>query len=182
MPSRRCRTSTSRLTNTRNGCPGRSRGVKSIRLRAASIDATCRAGENGRDAGPNVWTAHRFVAAVALGGAGVSHPKQAMDTAAALPASPCLRPYVSAVTKVRAPCKHFLRRHSRTQCHPRRVLSVVGQRLGLAAADSIPERRLWANFPALCRRRLPESVERDLIGAWQLALIEACPLAGRPQR
>jgi hypothetical protein len=29
-------------------------------------------------------------------------------------------------------------------------------------------------------RRLPETVERDLIGAWQLASSEACPLAGRP--
>ena len=56
------------------------------------------------------------------------------------------------------------------------------RRLGSAAADSIPECRLWADFPALCRRRLPETVERDLIGAWQLASIEVCPLAGRPQR
>jgi hypothetical protein len=27
---------------------------------------------------------------------------------------------------------------------------------------------LVADLPALCRRRLPETVERDLIGAWQL--------------
>src|SRR4051794_28900333 len=72
--------------------------------------------------------------------------------------------------------------HSGTQCHSGRVLSVVGQRLGPAAADSIPERRPWADLPVLCRRRLPETAERDLIGAWQLASIEACPLAGRPQR
>jgi hypothetical protein len=25
-----------------------------------------------------------------------------------------------------------------------------------------------ADVPALCRRRLPETAERDLIGAWQL--------------
>jgi hypothetical protein len=37
-----------------------------------------------------------------------------------------------------------------------------------------------ADLPVLCRRRLPETVERDLIGAWQLASIEACPLVGRP--
>jgi transposase len=37
-----------------------------------------------------------------------------------------------------------------------------------------------ADLPALCRRRLPETVERDLIGAWLLASSEACPLAGRP--
>jgi hypothetical protein len=37
----------------------------------------------------------------------------------------------------------------------------------LAAADSIPERRPRADVPALCRRRLPETVECDLIGAWQ---------------
>jgi hypothetical protein len=42
----------------------------------------------------------------------------------------------------------------------------VRKRLGSAAADSIPERRPRADFPALCRRRLPETVERDLIGAW----------------
>ena len=63
-----------------------------------------------------------------------------------------------------------------------RVLSGCGLRLGKAAADSIPERRLVADLPVFCRRRLPETVERDLIGAWQLASIEACPLAGRPQR
>ena len=62
------------------------------------------------------------------------------------------------------------------------VASGGGKRLGLAAADSIPDRRPWADLPVLCRRRLPETVERDLIGAWQLASIEACPLVGRPQR
>jgi len=53
------------------------------------------------------------------------------------------------------------------------VVSDVGKRLGLAAADSIPERRLRADFPALCRRRLPETVERDLIGAWQLPRVRS---------
>ena len=48
------------------------------------------------------------------------------------------------------------------------VASGGGKRLGLAAADSIPERRPRADLPALCRRRLPETVERDLIGAWLL--------------
>jgi hypothetical protein len=62
------------------------------------------------------------------------------------------------------------------------VLSGCGLRLGKAAADSIPECRRFADLPVLCRRRLPETVERDLIGAWQLASIEACPLVGRPQR
>ena len=55
------------------------------------------------------------------------------------------------------------------------------RRLGLAAADSIPACRPWrVDLPALCRRRCPEIAERDLIGAWQLASIEACPLDGRP--
>src|SRR6266513_5019661 len=48
------------------------------------------------------------------------------------------------------------------------MASGVLLRLGSAAADSIPERRPRADFPALCRRRLPETAERDLIGAWQL--------------
>jgi hypothetical protein len=33
----------------------------------------------------------------------------------------------------------------------------VVQRLGLAAADSIPERRLLADLPVFSRRRLPET-------------------------
>jgi hypothetical protein len=48
------------------------------------------------------------------------------------------------------------------------VASGDRKRLGSAAADSIPERRPRADLPALCRRRLPETAERDLIGAWQL--------------
>jgi hypothetical protein len=46
--------------------------------------------------------------------------------------------------------------YSRTQCHCGRVLSGCGLRLGKAAADSIPECRLVADLPVLCRRRLPE--------------------------
>jgi hypothetical protein len=46
------------------------------------------------------------------------------------------------------------------------VASGGGKRLGLAAADSIPDRRLLADLPVFCRRHLPETVERDLIGAW----------------
>jgi len=69
----------------------------------------------------------------------------------------------------------------------RRDLAGVHMQLAIelddrAAADLIPGRRLVADLPVLCRRRLPGAVERDLIGAWQLASIEACPLAGRPQR
>ena len=89
-------------------------------------------------------------------------------------------------------CSHSLTRrvgmrafrgHSRTHCHRAAVVaSGGGKRLGLAAADSIPDRRLWADLSVLCRRRLPETVERDLIGAWPCALSEACPLVGRPQR
>ena len=40
------------------------------------------------------------------------------------------------------------------------------QRLGLAAADSIPGcRPRWVDLPALCRRRLPETVDRAT-GYW----------------
>jgi hypothetical protein len=64
--------------------------------------------------------------------------------------------------------------HSRTHCHSRDVVaSGVVLRLGSAAADSIPERRPRADFPALCRRRLPETAERDLIGAWQLPQVRS---------
>src|SRR5207237_10326656 len=35
-------------------------------------------------------------------------------------------------------------------------------------ADSIPACPPRADLPALCRRRLPETAERDLIGAWPL--------------
>jgi len=35
-------------------------------------------------------------------------------------------------------------------------------------------------LPVLCRRRLPETAERDPIGALAAASIEACSLAGRP--
>ena len=42
-----------------------------------------------------------------------------------------------------------LMRHSRTQCHAEgRVCLVWVSKFGLAAADSIPERRLWAGFPS----------------------------------
>jgi hypothetical protein len=53
------------------------------------------------------------------------------------------------------------------------VASDVRKRLGSAAADSIPERRPRADFPALCRRRLPETAERDLIGAWLLPQVRS---------
>ena len=41
------------------------------------------------------------------------------------------------------------------------------RRLGPAAADSIPACRR-VRLPALCRRRRPETAERDLIRAWLL--------------
>jgi transposase len=53
------------------------------------------------------------------------------------------------------------------------VASGVRRRLGSAAADSIPERRPRADFPALCRRRLPETAECDLIGAWLLPRVRS---------
>jgi hypothetical protein len=53
----------------------------------------------------------------------------------------------------------------------------------LAAADSIPERRfLKLTVQRYVAAAFPKTVERDLIGAWQLASIEVCPLAGRLQR
>jgi hypothetical protein len=71
---------------------------------------------------------------------------------------------------------------SRTQCHPRPVSSGCGLRLGKAAADSIPECRRWPTCQCCVAVAFAKTVERDLIGAWQLASIEVCPLAGRPQR
>ena len=62
------------------------------------------------------------------------------------------------------------------------VLSGCGLRLGKAAADSIPECRFCGACQRYVAAAFPKIVERDLIGAWQLASIEACPLAGRPQR
>jgi hypothetical protein len=53
------------------------------------------------------------------------------------------------------------------KCHAGGVSVLFGLRVRVAA-DSIPDRRPWADFPVLCRRRFPETVERDLIGAWQL--------------
>src|SRR5581483_5889804 len=72
--------------------------------------------------------------------------------------------------------------HSRAQCHSRWVVASGGWlRLGRAAADSIPDRRPEGlTFQCCVAAAFSETVERDLIGAWQLASIEACPLAGRP--
>src|SRR5215203_403536 len=54
------------------------------------------------------------------------------------------------------------------------VASVALKRLGSAAADSIPAcRPREVDLPALCRRRLPETAERDLIGAWQLPQVRS---------
>jgi hypothetical protein len=60
-----------------------------------------------------------------------------------------------------------------THCHSRvTVASDVRKRLGSAAADSIPDCRLVPTCQR-CRRRLPETVERDLIGAWQPPRVRA---------
>jgi len=53
----------------------------------------------------------------------------------------------------------------------------------LAAADSIPERRLERlTIQRYVAAAFPKTVECDLIGAWQLASIEVCPLVGCLQR
>src|SRR6266545_1490533 len=67
------------------------------------------------------------------------------------------------------PSAFVLKGHSRTQCQAQLVVaSDRRRRLGSAAADSIPACSPEVDLPALCRRRLPETVERDLIGPWLL--------------
>jgi len=48
------------------------------------------------------------------------------------------------------------------------VASGSGKRLGLAAADSIPDRRLGLTCQRCVAAAFPMTVERDLIGAWPL--------------